>query len=495
MKHSLPIIVTIMTCLVFGGCKKDGQYVSFVAKTQKYVSDNDEKVFVDDNAYACWSNGDQVKINNGTYTVNVSTSSDGTTAEIRDVNKDEDNNYYAIYPASYCSSTFGNDSSITLPTTIDYAVDANGRQVLKSPMVGTTDNDGVLKFYNLCALLKIRVQPVEKVTITGIKVESTGNGAANVNLSGTGTVTFSGSTPTLGNLSGSTKYVILDLGEGVDISSGAKDFYVPVPAAALANDRYFRITIRDNWGRAKTASVKSHTNSVVANCVALIVAPKMTLSTDIVFKDYLWSQESGHLNVGRQPTNSSKAEITFRLTERDVNQYYMGSGGSKFYFTLRASANVTAGWVANMTQNYSAGSSFSPRNTTSKYQHTLEILHNSSGYYGHALLKNLTTGSSDEISTPYSTQGLTGQEGLTNIYLFNVGTGTGTRAKGMKCYGFRLWERGTLVRDLVPCEVPSGSCFRTDSDSGTKVGMFDKVQKNFIEATLTGTTSFTVGND
>ena len=198
--------------MVFTACQKDEMgLVSLNAEISNYAGAGNAKMYVDGSRYTHWTSGDQVKINGGLCSVNLS----GTKAQITGVAQSAD--YTAIYPAGIVTGT----NTIDLPAEQAYTV-VGGNQVISAPMAAYT-NGNTLTFTNLCSLIEVNVTPNTDLVMERIIVT-----AASVNLCGSGTINFSG-TPTLGALDGS-KTVTLTFDGTTTVSNGdTKSFYIYVP--------------------------------------------------------------------------------------------------------------------------------------------------------------------------------------------------------------------------------------------------------------------------
>lgn len=213
-------IAAVMTATTVSSCQKDE--VDIVDLTA-YVADDyagDAKVSIDASQYACWETGDEVNVNGKSYPVTVSGSY--KTATIVGVEKDDNSDYTAVYPAS-CAGVVTPGSTtvdITLPSTQTW--DASH---IFSPMVATY-NGSQLNFHNPCNLLAVTVtnKTGSTLMVHSIIVESTVN-----NITGTFTVSGCNDANPTTTYTGSDggKTITLDCGnQSVDNSAV---FYVSVP--------------------------------------------------------------------------------------------------------------------------------------------------------------------------------------------------------------------------------------------------------------------------
>jgi uncharacterized protein (TIGR02145 family) len=155
---------------------------------------------------------------------------------------------YAIYPHNAATTIDAAKTiSFTLPATQSY--NANGFAEGANPMVAYKTATGTLQFKNLCAVLKLQLKVAEGTqTIKKITISS-----ATKKLSGAATVamTYGSGVPTISMATDATanNYVELTLGDGVELNTTAKAFYIVVPATASGEtDNSFKITIESTTG-------------------------------------------------------------------------------------------------------------------------------------------------------------------------------------------------------------------------------------------------------
>ena len=505
MKTLFKLLSTLFVCvLLFVGCEKD-KTLTLVGTTQSYKGVG--KAYLNNN-YACWANGDAVKINGNVVTAEVGsttiprTGGAGTYVKFSGVDKDNGGNYYAIYPASIHtdgSEPFGpGHFGITLPSSITYSK-TNGVQTLIAPMAAKADEDLEMEFVNLCALLKIQFHRVSNLA-RYLVVTSTGGSASS--LSGTSTVSYTGLVPSLGAVSGSPT-VTLDFGEGGVSLSTDSIFYVPVPAAALGSGATLRVTLVDVEGNYYYKDVTVSTAAITANMVVGFYGPTVNASDTYTFYEYIQSHAdgsgrgSGYFQLtGIKPTYNSVLELTFEVNNASGTHYLAGSrgtgGGSgtqwfalggpnnKNYFQARYCDNVAicpneenGGW---------------DREANVKYRTTMEVMTNDGGvtHYGHVTFQNLATGGTKYVNTDPTSMAIPDDAG--DILLFALTT-TNVHA-GMKCYSFKVWEGGTLVANFIPCRK------KIDNAPTYQYGMYNTVGEGankFVQAVSYGTVPFSFG--
>ena len=233
-----------------------------------------------DNRYPCWSEGDQVYVNNAAYTVSAIS---GSSAQIADVVGDD--SYRAIFPASLVTpgSNITNCATIpvTLPATQRYQV-VNGHQRVDAPMGAYTEGS-TLQFYNLCSIVHVVVNNNTggNMTLGSLKIE-----ASNAYLSGAGTATVNGASDDGITLSSDASHAVslrLSGATNVTLAAGAQsayDIYVPAfptdnvtITLTTTNGYYFELTknsvaLTHNTYTTVTLNVDNLTQILVAELVA-----------------------------------------------------------------------------------------------------------------------------------------------------------------------------------------------------------------------------------
>lgn len=489
MKKTIFSILTLaVVCMfVFSACKKDDK--TFRVTTQKYNGTGDAKAYIENN-YACWSDGDPVKINATTASVSLEITNSVYEATINGIPRTDDG-YYALYPASYCEGSFTNGSVIELPSVINY-VESQGKQVIYAPMAAKADADDVLKFTNLCTLLKVHVNSAANI-IREIKLIAD---PGTVKLCGQAPVSFDANgVPTLGSITGGGNTITLNCGSGVNLSGG-KDFYIPVPS--LAKDTKITIRITDKFGQEVNDDVTvTNTTGIPANIIVGLEGPHVLDNDAYDFYDYIWSQESGYIDLGIKPDNTSKMELTYAITigagTNECSHYLTGSRDNNdfLYFSMGGSVNRTdfqCSFMGNPTINEAYN-----REIGVKYRNTMEVQKtDASSYRGKVTYEKLDASNNPVIvNTLYSASHESGiTSGAGNIYVFALKAGQ--LHKGMKLYGYRVWKdedndgESELVADFVPVKRKSDN----------HVGVYNMATGTFIEPThVAGKPEFTVGND
>lgn len=265
MKKVTVLFLATIATMIFVGCKKDTQVVKLGVKVERPLYDG--KVYLNGNI-PFFEAGDQINVNGTDYPVIIN----GTRTYV-EADADEDNNYYALFPASLgsCSST---SYTIHLPHWQEYKTTTVNDQTVQKidlPVAAklNTEDGNVLQFYNLCSLLKVvwtNTSTTTDYTITGIDVTAT-NGTEGVTLYGTGAVDFSGNTPTL-TMSTNEKHnnrVILDIPEGnqnvVVHGTTSNPYYIVLPQFTSAKVSV-NIHVK-NADNQKVESIRLNTNGNV----------------------------------------------------------------------------------------------------------------------------------------------------------------------------------------------------------------------------------------
>lgn len=163
------------------GCQKDRNADGMLLLAEGF-NNNGSKVLVDSLA-STWADGDEVRINDQTAAVSVTTGN----ASVH-LGSGVDAPFYGVYPACIYGSNSGASYTLNLPATYTYETDGT-YQKLASPMVGYTDNSTSMTFKHLTAAVTVQVVNYCGFTIQvdSIVVSSDSyklNGAMNVTLGG-----------------------------------------------------------------------------------------------------------------------------------------------------------------------------------------------------------------------------------------------------------------------------------------------------------------------
>lgn len=494
--------IALMGIILFAGCKKE-DLIFFTAKTQPYSGQ--EKMHINASYFACWSTGDQIRINASVATATVTDGADRSRVELSGV-PTSGSGYYAIYPAAFCAfaePNEGGEVTISIPTEQEYR-ESGGVQVVNALMAAKANNDNVLVFKNLCTLLKITF-PTTNNKISAIEVRSAG---AHRKLSGTGTVTYDGSVPTLTGMNDETNTdrVVLTMSTPVSLVGG-KSFYVPIPMInddVISLGENFYVFVTDVMGRTTYKQVEVIDAAIGINSIAALAAPEVASVEDYQFCEYIESRGGAYIDLGVAPKVGSKMQLTFSITTQDAanaSQYLCGSRGDGQnglqWFTLTGSqSSPSVGFFATLcgkqvrnNENTDPSARTWSRVPNIKYRETVEACKDASNHiYGIATFEDLTN---NYVNPPQETEHstYTSFSGAPNIFVF------GLRAdqlhSGMRCYGFKYWEKNDsgdyiLEHDFVPCTLLQPKTIgMVEYGIGSK-GMYDKVADSFVPIIGTG---------
>ncbi len=341
MKRFVLAITLLAVVLMTAGCKKEKVYTNGIPATiTHYNGGKDAKVYVDADNYSVWHNGDAVKINGFDETV---TDPNSDNHYIASISHNQTGTHYAIFPASAASSTYSESSTpVTLPDEQTYSVDGNGNQVVDALMAAKGTKS--LKFYNLCALLRVEVPANTYVNYIAV---STIEG--NAPMCGSGSVDFSDDVPVLTMGSNTSTVVKLT----VENSRADGKFYVAVPATSGKKFKvtvYYRSTENDiNHYLAKTVW-QTEALGIAANEIGPVNMGTFENRREYVPGQYSVSSNKkvmfsrGNLQyVGGTYTDESS--WIFNQNQYDVGQY--NSAGNSNYFSQYTNAVSNPAVLAN----------------------------------------------------------------------------------------------------------------------------------------------------
>lgn len=228
MKKSIVFVMVFLGCLVvLTGCRKDDMAGGIMLTTERFILDGMKTSVVGDEVH--WVDGDAVRINGQTGTVEVS----GTTA--RAVGFESlTGAIRGYYPASIITATGASNEGTDNPTVVfphRFASSfSGGRQILGLPMVGRA-NDGATEilFKHLSAAVNVRVKNStgrEKLYLDSVVIASADQqlcGAATVTLSSADVPAVSGASNVEANRS-----VVVYFDEPVLISGDYLQVQVPI---------------------------------------------------------------------------------------------------------------------------------------------------------------------------------------------------------------------------------------------------------------------------
>ena len=185
-----PVIFSFFAALLalsVVSCQKDQDVVTLHAVIP--IINNDQKVYINDHT-PYWHNGDQIRINDADYTLqNISMAN---SAAIPNVTIST-SGYRALFPAGILTNSDANINgshsvAVTLPTTQVFEMEG-AHQRVDVPMGAYISSGCVLRFHNLCSVVRVHVSNTTnaKLPITSITLTS-----ESAHLSGAGTATITG---------------------------------------------------------------------------------------------------------------------------------------------------------------------------------------------------------------------------------------------------------------------------------------------------------------
>ena len=163
-------------------------------------------------------------------------------------------------------------SNVVLPQTQLYAENsfANGAFPMVAVTVGTDDR--VLKFRNVMGAMNLQFKGTQKIVAVMV------NGNAGEALSGAAVVSVSTSVPTVEMVSENATAVILDCGEGVQLSeTEATSFILALPPVQFTEG--FTVTVQDADNLVYEYINKSTENEILRS--GLLVMPELTLDVNM----------------------------------------------------------------------------------------------------------------------------------------------------------------------------------------------------------------------
>ena len=244
MKKTFYIIAVFLGgLLLMTGCRKDELAGGIMLTTETFTPNGTKIAVSGDQVH--WVNGDQVRINGQTATVEVS-GSDARATGIENLS----GAIRAYYPASIITASGAENEGTDNPTVVipsEYvSFFSNGNQNISLPMVGKA-NEGAssIKLYHVTAAIKVRVKNNTEVDNT-IYLDSIVVVSATQQLSGPASVSNNGSSTTVSGASDDSQYrrVKVKFNDGVSISYGSiVDVQVPIlPIAEVdGNDITFKV--------------------------------------------------------------------------------------------------------------------------------------------------------------------------------------------------------------------------------------------------------------
>ncbi len=353
MKKAFIALAFVAATLLTVSCKKDNVAFSIKATINNYT--HDTKVYVDDDNFSCWANGDEVKINNITGSI-ASTTNGGHHGTINSESEVEPT-FYAVYPASAVTSqsVTANGTTIHLPS-MQKCIVEGGHQVVNAIMAAQGETE--LDFYNLCALLKVKVPAglhVTDIYVTTNIQNGDASTPSGIRLWGNGTVTFNGNgaRPTLSALTRTQPSASTPLDGGdtvylhvVDLTSDGV-YYITVPKVENTNFKVwvnYKVEGSDqNYFYCATKQQSGNANCLNANEIGFvnfadIVPPTPSNPDPNDFIPGIYSISS------TEKVNFAKGNLVFDVTTA-------GNNGHNYSWSFNTTQYNTVGYNIVMNGN------------------------------------------------------------------------------------------------------------------------------------------------
>lgn len=213
------------------------------------------------------------------------------------------------------------------------------------------------------------------------------------------------------------------------------------------------------------------------------------LPEEYIELDYIESTGTQYINFGRKSTSKTKFEFEYKSNKLagEVFQNIFGSQNgttdARIYIQLEADNDIALQFPhygSHVLYCITSGSKKGTLNQTTSESH-LKINEDEKVNIIYDLVnqKVIVNNETFTLLTPYSLK-----PSINNILFFNRNSTTtpDTNLCVGKLYYFKWYENDQLIMDLVPC------LRKTDNE----IGLFDKINKNFI--TNSGTGTFGSGN-
>ncbi len=274
-------LLFLLVSFLFVGCEKNTpNNVSLNANIEHYNYPNGAKVYIDDQNYSCWVEGDTVLVNDDEVVLHYV----DDIATLDGIQYNEAG-YVAVYPSSIVAaeSVKGLTSiNVSLPVAQNFKK-IGDNQILEAPLLASVDEggEGGIQFRNLCALLKVTLTNNQEraFRVRGISVS-----APDAVLCGEGTITVPSSTinvaPSLEMGEEGSKSVMLAMPEVEMIPANeSRIYYIVLPP--FSNQQLTITVVTDIDGvickasktmsgncslsRNKLGSIEIHADNVVSD--------------------------------------------------------------------------------------------------------------------------------------------------------------------------------------------------------------------------------------
>ena len=384
-KSYISTFVTAAAVLVLAvGCDKDNSYDGMKLIAEGFGSA--QKVAVSGTA-SSWVSGETLRINGADKTIAV----DGEgNAYINSVNAAD--TYRAIYPASLNSSAPLNADAVTvtLPASYQWAVDANGRQLIASPMAAFGTSSSRLYFRHITSAIDVKITNYYGFTVT---VDNVTVSSDAYQLSGSKDITLN-STEALAVNAATTEtaadkqvQVLFDDNELQILAGQTKTVQVPVLPVGAGNHFTVSITVHKVGDAAVTKTLtKTQTTGGAMPRNSLATAPDTVGALFSVAADKKVIISQGNLQY-----NITTGVWSFMDNQYDINETQDQDVGVNY-----ANLNIVSlfGWGAsgwnngnnyylpyNTARTYAASYGYGPKNgDTYTYDLTGEFANADWGY-------------------------------------------------------------------------------------------------------------------
>ena len=243
MKANCLFLTFIITaCVLFSACKSNENNNTFSAVIASYNEDKDYMSGRD----IFWSEGDMVKINNGSYAIALDESDRNRATIYAEGVTAYNGSYYAAYPAGMAEIAVDGTMTFNIPAKQAYSKDGSGRQVARNIMAAKTDGSQ-FEFSPLGAMLHFSVSSSSAdARLCAIEV------TADKPVCGAMTATVSGSVWTVTPpAAGDNMKRTLVFTTPENINAVAKDFYLAVMPFDNASSFTLRLVFETASGVVK----------------------------------------------------------------------------------------------------------------------------------------------------------------------------------------------------------------------------------------------------
>ena len=288
MKKYIHYIFCILGVGFFTGCmleeevveNMDDNLVHMIFAAMVEEGDAVTKTLLDENEVAgvrsvLWSPGDEIGVATygGTYYQFKNTLEEPAANGVFEGSVSQDNKYYSIYPYKK-DQKMSTSVSVTIPTQQTYK--PNSFDGSAAPMVGKGNHAEPLHFMNLCGALAVQLTGNEKVRSIIFQATS------GEKVSGEGTVDPDyGDYPVLQMGDVADNFIILDCGEGVQLSGTPTTFHFVLPPGTYNGFKLIIATADGQFMEKSTDKQLTIKRSIVTKAASLAFENTATNFTDL----------------------------------------------------------------------------------------------------------------------------------------------------------------------------------------------------------------------